>query len=574
MGPDNVEGYVARWTGVRAGSDGTVEIVVSYDGTVPGDEYKGKYANALALFEEGAGSVKFAAFGDYGYTPSPGLEEVADLVNAHEVDLIITTGDNSYNPSGIDDNVGQFYSDWIGDYQGTYGPGADVNKFFPALGNHDYTDSDATPDNGITEYSEYFPTLPGDGIATSATSNPPYYYDFVVGPVHFFAIDSDDPGIGAPAGSRDPNGTQGQWLQAQLAASDSQWKVVYDHHPPYSSGSHGSTTEMRWPFEEWGATAFLSGHDHTYERVIRDDNNDGVDFAYIVTGAGGKSLYNFGTPVDGSEVRYNADFGSVIATADSDGITFDFYSVETSGTGTLIDTYTIGSTTEPPAPDEWVAYNDLNTTAGGTNPANVTSYDYAGSGALKDYTSGATLPVTVTGSTNRPGGPEVHPSGAPVSNASSDAYAAFNGIVDLTGTDELDDPTWDSTLTFEWLDPAELYAVTLTANRDNPLYDGNRWARVTINGVDASTAASSAGVVVNSPTSISFSVGNNADNGYVAKWIAIDPGSDGAFTVSSEWDDTQGVVPAGTGPTPRATPCRRSASRRTPRSIRLIRWWS
>ena len=134
MGPDNVEGYVARWTGVRAGSDGTVEIVVSYDGTVSGDEYKGKYANALALFEEGAGSVKFAAFGDYGYTPSPGLGEVADLVNAHEVDLIITTGDNSYDPSGIDANVGQFYSDWIGDYQGTYGPGADVNKFFPALG--------------------------------------------------------------------------------------------------------------------------------------------------------------------------------------------------------------------------------------------------------------------------------------------------------------------------------------------------------------------------------------------------------------------------------------------------------
>ena len=196
-------------------------------------------------------------------------------------------------------------------------------------------------------------------------------------------------------------------------------------------------------------------------------------------------------------------------------------------------------------PDVWVAYNDMNTSVGGSNPANVTSYDYAAGGALTDYDSGVVLPVTVTGSTNRPDGPEVHGSGGPVSNASSDAYAVFDGIVDLAGTDEIDDPTWDSTLTFEGLDPAELYAVTLSANRDNPDYDGNRWARVTIDGVDASTAASSAGVVVNSPTSISFSVGNNADNGYVARWIDINPGADGSFTVSSEWDDTQGDQPPG-----------------------------
>ena len=173
-----------------------------------------------------------------------------------------------------------------------------------------------------------------------SSSNNERYYDFVRGPVHFFAIDSD---------SREPDGitsgsTQALWLQAQLAASTSKWKIVFMHHPPYSSSSsHGSTPLLQWPYEDWGATAVLAGHDHLYERIIRDENGDDVDFAYFTTGAGGRSLYDFGTPVDGSESRYNADYGSMIIEATSTSITFQFWSI--AGGGTLIDTYTIG---QPP----------------------------------------------------------------------------------------------------------------------------------------------------------------------------------------------------------------------------------
>ena len=58
-----------------------------------------------------------------------------------------------------------------------------------------------------------------------------------------------------------------------LAASTAPWKIVYMHHPPYSSSQHGSTPGMQWPFENWGASLVLTGHDHTYERILRDDNN-------------------------------------------------------------------------------------------------------------------------------------------------------------------------------------------------------------------------------------------------------------------------------------------------------------
>ena len=195
-------------------------------------------------------------------------------------------------------------------------------------------------------------------------------------------------------------------------------------------------------------------------------------------------------------------------------------------------------------PDEWVAYNDMNTLGGAANPTNVTDFEYSESGSLVDYGSGVVLPVTVIGSTSdtllR------YPDGGPVTNAASDAYAAFDGIADLTGTDQLQTGQ-SATLTFTGLDPSETYAVTLSANRDNPLYDGNRYAQVTIDGVDASAPASSSGVVVNSDTSVSFSIGDNSTNGYVARWVNINPGADGEFTITSVWDESQGVDSAGTG---------------------------
>ena len=141
-------------------------------------------------------------------------------------------------------------------------------------------------------------------------------------------------------------------------------------------------------------------------------------------------------------------------------------------------------------PDEWVAYNDMNTLGGAANPTNVTEFEYSESGSLVDYVSGVDVAGDGDRFDDRTSWPDID-DGGPVSNAASDAYAAFDGIADLTGTDQLQSGE-SATLTFTGLDPSETYAVTLSANRDNPLYDGNRYAQVTIDGVDASTPASSA----------------------------------------------------------------------------------
>jgi hypothetical protein len=185
------------------------------------------------------------------------------------------------------------------------------------LGNHDWGTKSGSPPLP-QPYLDYF-TLPGNER----------YYNFSRGPVEFFAIDSDS---NEPDG-RSSTSIQATWLQNQLATSRSPWKLVYMHHPPYSSSSHGSEAMMQWPYQAWGATAVLAGHDHTYERIIL------AGFPYFVNGLGGRSRYSIGTPIPGSMVRYNSDYGAMLVEASSSCISFQF----TSRTGTVIDTYTINS---------------------------------------------------------------------------------------------------------------------------------------------------------------------------------------------------------------------------------------
>ena len=125
--------------------------------------------------------------------------------------------------------------------------------------------------------------------------------------------------------------TQAAWLQSRLAESTATWKIVYMHHPPYSSGYHGSIEWMRWPFEEWGASAVLAGHDHTYERLVINS------FPYFVNGLGGGNIYFFKIPVEGSEVRYADDYGAMLVEATEDFINFKFIN----RSGEVIDSYSL-----------------------------------------------------------------------------------------------------------------------------------------------------------------------------------------------------------------------------------------
>jgi tartrate-resistant acid phosphatase type 5 len=277
-------------------------------------------------------AIRFAAFGDYGLD-GPDEAAVARLVKSWNPDFVLTLGDNNYGVGGadtIDANIGKHYQEFIGDYAGSYGPGSPTNRFFPSLGNHDWWYAGL---EAIAPYVDYF-NLPGSQFANSSGNE--RYYDFVWGPVHFFALNSSQ---------REPDGRtgaslQGAWLRNALANSASPWQIVFFHESPYSSGSDsGSTPDMQWPFREWGADLVLSAHDHNYERLFVD----GV--TYLVAGTGGAALRAMNPLVPGSVMTYNEAHGSLLITADRAYLRAEFRSVANGET--LVDCVAIGETSCP-----------------------------------------------------------------------------------------------------------------------------------------------------------------------------------------------------------------------------------
>lgn len=259
------------------------------------------------------GDMQFAIIGDFGDAGEPEAN-VAAMVRSWDVDFIVTVGDNNY-PGGeaetIDQNIGQYYHEYIYPYVGDYGAGATENRFWPALGNHDLRTDNAQP------YFDYF-ELPGNER----------YYDFVEGPVHFFVLNSNP----SEVNGRSSDSIQAQWLQTQMLASDARWKIVIMHHTPYTSSKRRKPDmALQWPFAEWGATAVVSGHDHLYER------SEANGIPYFVNGAGGRKLYKIGKAEPESRARYNQDYGAMLVQTDQSCINFSFYN----RSAELIDSYTI-----------------------------------------------------------------------------------------------------------------------------------------------------------------------------------------------------------------------------------------
>lgn len=107
------------------------------------------------------------------------------------------------------------------------------------------------------------------------------YYSFIKGDVDFFALDSTN-----------MDAAQLAWLEVNLQASTSRWKVAFFHHPLYSSGKrHGSEMNLRGVLEplftRFGVNVVFSGHDHFYERI---KPQQGIQ--YFVAGASGQLRKN------------------------------------------------------------------------------------------------------------------------------------------------------------------------------------------------------------------------------------------------------------------------------------------
>jgi predicted phosphodiesterase len=197
--------------------------------------------------------LKFAIIGDSGTGDSAQYKVAEQLIAARAkfpYEFVLMMGDNLYS--------GSAQKDYQQKFEQPYKPLLDSGmKFYATLGNHDNTN---------------------EKLYKSFNMNGERFYTFrpKLG-VRFFSLDSNY-----------MDKSQLDWLAKELAASGSDWKIVFFHHPLYSSGgTHGSDTQLREQLEplflKHGVDAVFSGHEHFYERIKPQKG-----IYYFVSGGAGK----------------------------------------------------------------------------------------------------------------------------------------------------------------------------------------------------------------------------------------------------------------------------------------------
>lgn len=224
--------------------------------------------------------IHLVAFGDYGTGDAHQKAVAAALAKRNSeqrFDLGITMGDNFYlcGVRSVRD------SKWKNRWEAMYTPLG--FPFYASLGNHDYGNPPiicpaqrGSPDSEVA-YTAH----------SVSWKMPARYYTYKAGPVQFIAIDTE--------GWSD---AQLEWIKQTLAVSaadrDVKWRVVYGHHPIFTSGVHLNERrigELRLKLLPVLRAAhvdlYICGHDHDMEHL----RSEGMEF--LICGGGGAKLRGF-----------------------------------------------------------------------------------------------------------------------------------------------------------------------------------------------------------------------------------------------------------------------------------------
>lgn len=260
------------------------------------------YAQDLRLPNTG-NSLKFAVIGDNGTGNKAEYQiadELATMRRKFAFDFVVMLGDNLYG--------GEATKDFANKFEKPYHVLLDSGvKFYASLGNHD------DPSRQIT-YEKF--NMGGK-----------HYYSFKPKEdVRFFALDSNY-----------MDKRQLDWFEGELKNSGSAWKIVYFHHPIYSSGEkHGSNVELRTAIEpvmvKYGVDVVLSGHEHFYERLKAQKG-----IHYFIVGSSGQLREGNIAKTDLTEKGFDQDNTFMIAEVKGDTMSFQVVS----RTGQTVDSGSI-----------------------------------------------------------------------------------------------------------------------------------------------------------------------------------------------------------------------------------------
>ena len=250
---------------------------------------------ALALPNR-RGSVKFAVIGDSGRGDQPQHEVARQMIawrEKFEYDLVLMLGDNIYDSHTPEDYVAKF--------EAPYRPLLeDGVTFRAAIGNHDDPAQiyyEKFNMEGQRYYSFRRSEISVGGIAGAG--------------VRFYALDS-----------RSLDSEQLAWLAKGLKDSGSRWKIVFFHHPIYTSGRYAAgARSLRAALEpvlvEGDADIVLAGHEHFYERL---EPQRGI--LYFISGAAGSLRPGDIRPTGLTARGFDTDYSFMLMEAAGDEVYF------------------------------------------------------------------------------------------------------------------------------------------------------------------------------------------------------------------------------------------------------------
>ncbi|HYW48553.1 MAG TPA: metallophosphoesterase [Bryobacteraceae bacterium] len=185
-----------------------------------------------------------------------------------------------------------------GNHDGMVAPGSTTPTLQAYLRNFCATAPDQTAESG--------------GLDRTAMIQPGVYYTLEAPFVRILALYSnrlEDPGVISSQGGtyKDLTDVQLAFLKAALARVAAEKfagaVIIAVHHPPYTTGKHGSSTIMLQEMDAISKTtgvwphAVLSGHAHSYQRYTR--TTGAMEIPYVISGNGGHGLtplVNAGSP--------------------------------------------------------------------------------------------------------------------------------------------------------------------------------------------------------------------------------------------------------------------------------------
>lgn len=267
-----------------------------YDLTPAGRQYDLRFRTFPSPDEE-TPPVRFLALGDYGVGIRSDSEssrrqrrvaEVLDrLVAQDDVRLVVSLGDNIYQgeQGAVDDESGGEDDDWYSSFFQPYRYALARVPFFPAIGNHDTTDTEGSDDRAQME--DNFHLAARFRGAGREHVGPGLFYKVRYGKdLELVCIDTSlDPeeDVHRHFEAERPL----EWLRQVFAAPDVRWRIPFSHHPVYCAGpSHEDDQEMLDVlvplFDASDVRLVLAGHEHNFQIGTVDRRT------YVVSGAGGK----------------------------------------------------------------------------------------------------------------------------------------------------------------------------------------------------------------------------------------------------------------------------------------------